>query len=595
MLAKVAARRVVILAAGVVCAAGAAVCLGGCGDGLTGPVSVFPAPGSRLVTPQTEIVIRGVPASRIASVAVMGSRSGRHPGRVMGDSDHDGASFLPAKPFTAGEEVTVRARVRGLRQPIKPWHFVIEHPAGPLPRGGLPWAGRLPGDVVTLQSRPDLAPVALEIIKHSTHTATGDLFLTPQQGPVENGPMILSSSGQLVWFKPVPKGDMAANLQVQRYRGKPVLTWWQGYSGAGVGLGEDLIYNSSYRQVAVVHAANGLMADLHDFVLTPQGTALITAYNPVVWNTTSVHGPRRMVVLDSVIQEIDIKTGLLLFQWDSLAHIPLTDTYEPLPKNLNNPFDYFHINAVQQDRDGDLIVSARNTWAAYKINPRTGRVVWTLGGKRSNFKLSPGAQFAFQHDVRARSGDDRTITIFDDGAGPPRAHEQSRGLTLRLDLDRDIARVVRVDEHPPSLLADFEGNLQQLPNGDQLLGWGQQPYVTEFNSRGRVVFDARFVDGNSSYRAYRFPWAGTPSTAPAVVASTAGAATTLYVSWNGATGVRAWRILAGPNPGQLKAVGTVPWRGFETRIVMSAAQSLALQAIGRNGRVLSTSRTITPS
>lgn len=578
-----------------ICLAAVGVSLGGCGDSFDATISMYPAPGSRLALPQTQIVLRGVPLSRISRVVVVGSRSGRHAGRLSGDSDDNGVSFIPAQPFSAGEKVTVRTRVRGLRRQPKPWHFVIEHPAGPLPPGGLPWAGRLPGDVVALHSRPDLAPAAMEIIKNSSRAAAGDLFLTPQQGPVQNGPMILSSSGQLVWFKPVPKGDMAANFQVQRYRGKPVLTWWQGYSGAGVGVGEDVIYDSSYRQLAVVQAADGLKADLHDFVLTSHGTAFITAYNPVIWNATSVHGSKRTIVLDCVIQEIDIKTGLLLFQWDSLDHIPLADTYEPLPKNPGNPFDYFHINAVQQDRDGDLIISARNTWAAYKINPRTGRVVWTLGGRRSSFKLSPGAQFAFQHDVRARAGNDRTITIFDDGAGPPVAHEQSRGLTLRLDLDRDTARVVRVDEHPPSLLANFEGNLQQLGNGDQLLGWGQQPYITEFNSRGRVVFDARFVDGNSSYRAYRFPWSGTPSTTPAVVASTAGLTTTMYVSWNGATGVRAWRILAGPSAGQLSKLATVPWRGFETRIEISAARFLALQAIGRKGHVLATSRTISPS
>ena len=92
-----------------------------------------------------------------------------------------------------------------------------------------------------------------------------------------------------MWFQPVPQGDMAADLQVQRYEGQRVLTWWQGYSGAGVGAGEDVIENSSYRQIAVVHAANGLSADLHEFRLTPQGTALITAYYPVYWNATDVH------------------------------------------------------------------------------------------------------------------------------------------------------------------------------------------------------------------------------------------------------------------------------------------------------------------
>ena len=190
-----------------------------------------------------------------------------------------------------------------------------------------------------------------------------------------------------------------------------------------------MIENSSYRQIAVVHAANGLSADLHEFRLTPQGTALITAYYPVFWNATDVHMSPRQVVLDSVVQEIDVKTGLLLFQWDSLDHVPLTDTYEPAVTSAGAPFDYFHINSVQLQQDGNLLISARNTWAAYEVDHQTGPVVWTLGGKSSSYKLGSGAEFAFQHDVRLHTDTDPTVTLFDDGGGPPKVHSESRGIT----------------------------------------------------------------------------------------------------------------------------------------------------------------------
>jgi hypothetical protein len=338
-----------------------------------------------------------------------------------------------------------------------------------------------------------------------------------------------------------------------------------------------------------------LSADLHEFELTPRGSALITAYYPVYWNLSSVGGPARAVVLDSVVQEIDVKTGLVLFQWDSLDHVSLKSSYEPIPSTSGHPYDYFHINSIQQEKGGDLAISARNTWAAYEVSARTGAVIWTLGGKHSSFKLSDRASFAFQHDVRMHSRGHRTVTVFDDGAGPPVVHEQSRGLTLRLDAKRKTATVVKADQHSPPLLASFEGDIQSLDDGDQFIGWGQQPYFTEFNSRGQIVFDGRFVDDNSSYRAYRFPWVGAPHAAPAIAATTSGQETIVYASWNGATSVSAWRVLAGSTARSLRPVRTAPKQGFETELAIPAAAYVAVQALGPRDRVLTTSTAISPT
>ncbi|HLY48933.1 MAG TPA: arylsulfotransferase family protein [Solirubrobacteraceae bacterium] len=572
-----------------------ALMLSGCGSAGQSVISVFPLPGSRLASSQTQIVVRGIPARRLSSITVTGSQSGPHSGRLLTDSDHRGESFLPAKPFAAGETVTVRLSAPGLARGRKSWHFFVAEAAGNPPSRPLPPAPRLPGDVLVFHSRPDLDPPAVEIVKNASRSALGDVFITPQQGPLQNGAMIVSPQGELMWFKPVPAGDLAANVQVQHYQGRPVLTWWQGYSGAGLGFGEDVIVDSRYRQIAVVRAANGLSADLHEFELTPHGTALITAYYPVFWDATSIHQSRHMLVLDSVVQEIDVKTGLVLFQWDSLDHVPLSDSYEPIPNDPGQPYDYFHINAIDEDDDGNLIISARNTWAAYKVNLVSGQTIWTLGGKHSTFKLAAGANFAFQHDVRVRADNDRMVTVFDDGAGPPTVHKQSRGLTLRLDTAQRTATAVKVDQHPPALLTSFEGNLQQLANGDQFIGWGEQPYFTEFNPQGHVVFEGRFVDANSSYRAYRFPWTATPITPPAIAASTSGSSTIVYVSWNGATTVAAWRILAGPSDGALSPASTVGRQGFETQAVIPAAGFVAAQALDAHGRVLSVTPTISPT
>jgi Arylsulfotransferase (ASST) len=576
---------------------GVGVGLGLVGGSSTAQVNVFPIPGARVAAPQTQITFRGISPRRIGRVVVTGSRSGRHGGRLEADSDGQGGSFLPTRPFTPGEVVTVRTslHVRGVRAGT--FQFTVATPSGPIPAMPLPPAARVPGDQLTLRSRPDLAPASVEITKESGEAAPGDIFITPQQGPTQNGAMILDPTGSLVWFHPVPAGDMAADLEVQSYRGKPVLTWWQGYSGAGIGQGEDVIEDSSYRQIAVVRAGNGLYADLHDFRLTRQGTALITAYYPVYWDAAGIGGAKRQVVLDSVVQEIDIKTGLVLFQWDSLDHVPLSRSYEPLPASAGAPFDYFHVNSVQQERDGDLIVSARNTSAAYEIDPQTGRTVWTLGGKRSSFKLGAGARFAFQHDVRVHAKGDPTVTLFDDGGwvGGHRTRNQSRAIRVRIDGKEKTATLVAQEVHSPALTASFEGNVQALRGGDEFVGWGQQPYFTEYDRSGQVVFDARFVGDNSSYRAYRFRWTGTPRTPPDIAASVAGPTATVYASWNGATEVASWRVLAGAAPNQLERVTTAARQGFETQMEVPAAAYVAVQALDAHGRVLGTSRVVQPT
>ena len=556
---------------------------------------MFPIPGDRVASPRTQIAFRGVPVAGLGQIVVTGSRSGAHTGVVESDSDGRGGSFLPAKPFTAGETVTVNTALNVLGASGGRFRFTIATPAGGIPPRHWPVAARARGDVQSFHSRPDLAPAAIAITRRSTQTAPGDVFIAPQFGPVQDGPMIVDPNGNLVWFHPLTGDGSAADFRVQTLLGRPVLTWWQGYVDAGVGVGADVIADTSYRQLATVHAANGVHADLHEFELTPQGTALITAVLPVIWDATSVHGSKHEIVFDSIVQEIDIPTGLVLFQWDSLDHVPLTDSYSALPQHLTQPFDYFHANSIDLDRDGNLIVSARNTWAAYKIGRMTGAVIWRLGGRHSSFRLAPGVYWAFQHDVRVRANNDLFVTIFDDSAGPPRVHSQSRGIKLILDLKHMTAKQAARLVHTPALSANFEGNFQQLPNGDDFLGWGQRPYFTEYDPHGRLIFDGRFVGENPSYRAYRFPWSAQPPTLPAVAASTHGRVTTVYVSWNGATDVAFWRVRGGPTPASLRRVTAVRKQGFETTITIPAQANLAVQAIGASGQLLQQSLTVAPS
>jgi hypothetical protein len=552
-------------------------------------VSVYPVAGDPVASPGTQIAFRGVSPKQLTGIVVRGTKSGLHGGRIEADSDHRGGSFLPYKPFAPGERVTVRTHLKIAGAKHGTFEFTVADPASALPAGGLAQAPRVPGDLMHFYSQPDLSPPAVEFVRQAPSSPGGDIFITPQQDPGQNGAMILSPSGQLVWFHPLPAGTLATDFRVQHYGRAPVLTWWQGQVRGGVGFGEDVVMNRSYRQVATIQAANGLKPDLHDFELLPDGTALITAYFPVWWNASSVKGARREVVLDSVVQDVELRTGLVRFQWDSLDQVPLSDSYAPSPRSPSEAYDYFHVNSVSPAPGGRLLISARSTWAVYELDPRTGRVVWTLGGKHSSFRMGPGVAFAFQHDASFLPGRANMLSLYDDGAGPPEVHKQSRALTIRLDYRHMTASLVRAEVHSPSVLSFFEGNVQDLRGGKQFVSWGDSPYFSEFDAHGRLLFDARFVDANTTYRAYVSPWRGRPSTRPSVASSTVGQSERVYASWNGATDVAQWRVLGGPSANSLAPVALAPTQGFETAVRIVPTAYLAVQALARGGRVLATS------
>jgi Arylsulfotransferase (ASST) len=563
------------------------------GSARAATVNVFPIPGAHVAAPQTQITFRGVAAAQIGAITVTGSKSGPHTGHIAADSDGNGGSFLPDTPFTPGENVTVATGLNIAGGSGGTYSFHVATPGGAIRAAAPNAAPRVRGDVDRFVSAPQLFPTAVTTTMLPHGSAPGDLFVAPQTGPVQYGPEILGPYGGLIWWKTVPRGQTATDFKVQTYRGQPVLTWWQGTVNGGVGTGQDEIYNSAYQPIATVRAGNGLRSDLHEFTLTGQNTALVTAYFPVYVNASAFkHGSKHQLVYDAVAQEIDIRTGLVLFQWDSLDHVPLSASYQPVPAVAGHPWDYFHINSIQQDSDGSIVISGRNTWAAYKVSHQSAADIWSLGGKSSTFTMGHDASFEFQHDVRL-AANDSVVTIFDDGAGPPVVHKRSRGLVLKLDKTHMTATLALQDEHQPGLLANYEGSIEPLPNGDNFIGWGQQPFMTEFNSRGRPVFDARFVGANSTYRAFRFRWTGTPATRPSVAAHVTRGRTTVYASWNGASLLNQWRVLAGASPTALRPVTTTRKTAFETAIrLRSRERYVAVQALDRSGKTLSTSRTV---
>jgi hypothetical protein len=562
------------------------------------PVAVSPLPGTPDASPATQISFLGGPGTQVADVRVAGSRSGAHTGRLQAYSTGTGESFLPSRPFTPGERVTVHALV-GTGTPSQPVSttFTVAHQAVV----SQVQFGLNPGDPHAIQhyaSAPEVTPSTVTITKPAAAgAAPGDLFLAPYQGLGSPGPMIAEQDGALVWFHPLPPHDTATNFQVQSYEGRPVLTWWQGrIIKVGYGEGEDVLYNTSYQPVATVRAGNGYRADLHEILLTSAGTAWIDAFDPIHANLASVGGSAHGILLDSVIEEVDVRTGLVMWEWHALGHIPLRDSLNHITYG-EYPWDYVHINAISPEPDsapagqpGNVMLSARNTWTLYDVDMRTGGFNWLLGdGGHSSFKLGPGVRFYWQHDAEWQPGGE--ISLFNNASTPPK-EPRSSGLLLAPDLaDHTVTLVKRFANPAQTWLASAQGNLLSLPGGDWLLGYGELPNFTEYDGAGHALLEGTLGRNVQDFRTYLAPWSGQPTTPPALAVQAAASGATVEASWNGATDVASWQVLAGASPEALAPVASTPRHGFQTTIQVSAAAGayVAVRALGASGQVLGTS------
>ena len=535
-------------------------------------LAVSPAPGTPDASPKTQISVLGAAPS---SVTAVGAQTGPHAGVLRSYSAVRGASFLPAQSFAEGERVDVTLRLRGA--PARKWSFTVAK-AGTTPPV-LNLKTTQPGKLQHFVSEPDLVPPQITVRKRGAES-DGSIFLTPLPSPVVHpgstatvtispvgpgGPMIVDARGRLVWFKQLAPPDVAANLRIQRFGGRRVLTWWEGpVTAAAFGLGSGVIADSAYRTLRRVRAGNGYAMDIHELTLTPEGTALFPVYVPVVHDGTPL--------LDAIVQEVDIRTGLVVWEWHALGHVPLKDSYAT-PAN-SAFYDAFHINAIQALSGGRVLISMRDTSAVYMVKRAGGRVLWTLGGKAGDFTLGPGARFWFQHDAQLHG--DR-LSVFDDEAGPPQKAPSSRALFLKLDTKRMRATVARSLKRAEPTSAQSEGSVQTLPGGNVFAGFGAEPWFSQWDARGRVVFDAKLPDDDGSYRVYRFPWRAAPTTKPRAVVF----GRFVYASWNGATDVARWQVLSGG-----RVVASARRTGFETRIPVDGGGPFTLRALDARGRRL---------
>lgn len=437
----------------------------------------------------------------------------------------------------------------------------------------------------SLVSRPDLEPPKVEVRTAVAGLDPGYVFLMTRIGDREPGEtqayaMVVDRAGNLVWTRRFEDdGTFPNDLAVQTYRGEPVLTYWRGTSPErGWGNGEYVLLDTSYREIATVRAGNGYHADFHDLRITDRGTAYLMAYPTVRGNPA---------VREGVIQEVDIATGRVLFEWNSIDHVGLEESVAAPPDKPGEAFDYFHANSVDEGPDGDLLVSARHTSAVYRIDRETGDIVWRMGGTNSDFTLGPGVEFHWQHDARWQP--DGRISLLDNASNLDSNDAVSRALTLEVDERAETVRLENAFENPDGRPSGSQANHQLLPTGTSVVGWGSRPGFTAFSSSGEVLLHANLPSNTFSYRALLADWTATPAEPPRAEVGDG----TVHASWNGATEVSRWRVLSGPDPDRLTEGRPRPRTGFETALeVPPDAAYVAVEALGRDGVPLRRSEVI---
>ncbi len=455
-------------------------------------------------------------------------------------------------------------------------------------------------------SAPSLHPPIIKRVQPGVtqDLAPGYIFATNfydlNKPPIvgQSGPLILGRDLQPVWFEPVPEDVVASNLTLQSYRGKPVLGWWQGRvtKNGPTETGEDVIVDQHYHVIARLHGAGGWVLTLHELQIDSEGHAWVSANKNIAKDLSSYGGAYNGALVDSAVQEYDIATGKLMRTWDALQHISLHESVATVPTN-GFPWDAYHINSIQLVSPGKFLVSMRNTWAAYLVDTASGRIEWTLGGRKSSFKFGPGAGFEWQHDVRMEPRTS-TVSLFDDhccqltgGGTSVHATGASRGLIIKLDQGARTASLVSQYGEREAFESEYMGDTQPLSDGGAFIGWGSEPYFSEYDRSGKLVFEGVLPEPDRSYRAQLEPWEGVPETKPAAAARRSGSTTKVYASWNGATKLVSWRVFgASAAGGAMRQIAAMPKSGFETSVaVPSGYASFEVQALDAKGHALATS------
>ena len=350
----------------------------------------------------------------------------------------------------------------------------------------------------------------------------------------------------------------------------------------------DYKYDVAY----AISAGNGLDGDYHEFSITSDDTALLTAYVKTPWDL-SAYGRENGFIWDCAFQEVDVETNEVLFEWRASQHYTFADmtvnSWAEWTGHDGDPWDWFHLNSVEKDSSGNYLLAARYTNAITYIKGHTGAILWTLGGKANDFYNSPmlnATRFIDPH--MARWSDERSaITLFDNIASwsmdEPR--RESHGINLKINVPKRTATVDVELLHPEHTFAASEGSMQVLSNGNYFVGYGSASIYAEFAPNGTLLCSAHYAPlgresdetgqgALGSFRISKQKWVGWPEEPPEIKLK----GQEMHVSWNGATALRGWR-LAGRRIAShsWEDLGVRKRSGFETTLSLQGKSYSAFQ------------------
>lgn len=471
-------------------------------------------------------------------------------------------------------------------------------------------------------SRPDLLPAILNVSKYEANsTSNWSIFLSPWGSNVlgsSMGPHIFNSDGSLIWSGYGNIASMVMNFRPFDYSNDSKISFFTGVTvNSGIGMGRYAIMDNHYTIEKRLGLSSPFLHDLHEFQMTGENTAAFTTYQPVPYDFTGnfTDAVGEGWVYQNVAIEIDMTTDEILFQWNSLEHVPISDSMvlsalDSEGFDDGTPFDYMHMNSIQKDEQGNYLISSRHIWSLFYVNGTDGSVIWTMssGNATSDWDINEDAKFAFQHHARFVSAesiglnsqtDTRYMTVFDNEASEFTSistfQPNSRGILLKLQEYTDssnssIGRVsLLLELSPPSdnSPSSSQGSVQVLPNGNFFVGWGSEPAMSEFDSSGVSVFEARFSD--NSYRAFKGKWSASPLETIAISAQgfEANGSTALAVSWNGATDVSSYDLYGGNSSHSLARITNLNKTSFEDKYLAdSLYKFVKVEALAINGSVL---------
>ncbi|MBN1479498.1 aryl-sulfate sulfotransferase [candidate division KSB1 bacterium] len=504
------------------------------GHHLSGVQYVSPMPDARNVSQHTSIIVRFDSIApndiiNLSSCIQVTDQAGRQvPGDIKIASDHKTIVFKPHAPLVPGAHMSVSLSPQtasSSESRENSYHFsVSEYEEIPSIAEGIeinnlekasepvvpgPWYKSKANAAKSLL-KSSISSSAVSVPSDFPHVAitmsdnpdTGYIFMNSWwDGPAYN--IIFDNSGAPIWYHKYP--DRRRDFKVQK-NGLITMLVRSGYP-----FGQGFIaMDHTYTEVDSFHAVNGYQTDEHELQVLEDGHYLLIGIRQTQVDMRQYveGGSRNASVLESIIQEFTPEHDLI-FQWRAWDHFDIADTYVPIENELTSSSIRFpHMNAIDIDTDGHILLSSRHLSEITKINRQTGEIMWRLGGEKNQFTFinDPLNGPENQHDVRV-VGENR-FTVFDNGNehNPP----VSRATEYLVDPDSMKATLVWEFRDNPDKYSYWMGNHQRLPNGNRLINWadGSLPKITEVRENGEIAFELWWQNYIHTYRVFRFPWQG---------------------------------------------------------------------------------------